>query len=99
VCDVGLAELYYKTCEVFGREAADLRYASLRESGLTVVATDEALTRDAGGIKCQYRGKLSLADAFVLAVARRLGGVLATTDHVVHDLKIVKTRLFEVPGS
>ena len=99
VCDVSLAELYYKTCEVFGREVADLRYTSIRNSGIISVATDERLTRDAGGFKCSHRGKISLADAYVIATAKRFKGTLVTTDHVISDLGIVKTRLLEVPVS
>ncbi|MGD0805433.1 MAG: PIN domain-containing protein [Candidatus Bathyarchaeia archaeon] len=97
VCDLSLAELYYKTCEVFGREVADLRYTSIRNSGIISVATDERLTRDAGGIKCQHRGKISLADAYVVATTRKVGGILVTTDHVISDLGIVKAKLLAVP--
>ncbi len=97
MCDVSLAELYYKTCEVFGREVADLRYTSIRNSGITPVATDERLTRDAGGVKCQHRGKISLADAYVIAAAKRIKGTLVTTDHVICDLGIVETKLLAVP--
>jgi predicted nucleic acid-binding protein len=95
---VSLAELYYKTCEVFGREVADLRYTSIRNSGIIPVATDERLTRDAGGVKCLHRGKISLADAYVIATAKRFKGTLVTTDHVISGLGIVKTRLLEVPS-
>jgi predicted nucleic acid-binding protein len=94
---LSLAELYYKTCETFGREVADLRYTSIRNSGIIPVATDERLTRDAGGVKCSYRGKISLADAYVIAAARRVKGTLVTTDHMICDLGIVKTKLLEVP--
>lgn len=71
-CDTSLAELYYKTCEAFGREVADLRYTSLRNSSITIAATDERLTRMAGVLKCAHRGKLALADAYIIAVAQRL---------------------------
>lgn len=97
MCDVSLAELYYKTCEVFGVEVADLRYTSIRNSGITPVGTDERLTRDAGGVKCQHRGKISLADAYVIATAKRVRGTLVTTDHAIKDLRIVDTKLIEVP--
>jgi len=61
------------------------------------VATDERLTREAGGVKCQHRGKISLADAYVIATAKRLRGTLVTTDHVISDLGVVETKLLAVP--
>ena len=95
-CDTSLAELYYKTCEALGREVADLRYTSLRNSAMAVLATDERLTRTAGGLKCAHR-KLALADAYVVAAAQRLRGTLVTTDHVIDDLKLVPTKLLQIP--
>ncbi len=91
-CDLNMAELYYKTCETFGREVADLRYMSFRKSTLKVVATDEGLTRAAGRLKCVSRGRISLADAYVIAVAQRVKGMLVTTDHAIEELGVVETR-------
>jgi predicted nucleic acid-binding protein len=96
-CDTSLAELYYKTCETFGREVADLRYASIRNSMITVLTTDGRLTRTAGGLKCAHRGKLALADAYIIAVAQSLKGTLVTTDHLIEELKLVETRLLQIP--
>jgi predicted nucleic acid-binding protein len=96
-CDTNLAELYYKTCEKFGREVTDLRYTSLRNSTITILATDERLTRTAGGLKCTHKGKLALADAYIVAAAQRLGGTLITTDHLIDELKLVETRLLQIP--
>jgi predicted nucleic acid-binding protein len=91
-----MAELYYKTCETLGREVADLRETSLRNSALKVVATDERLTRVAGGLKCKCRGRISLADAYVIAVAQRLRGTLVTTDHLIAELNIVETKMLKI---
>ena len=96
-CDTNLAEFYYKTCETFGKEVADLRYTSLRNSEITTIATDERLTRMAGVLKCVHRGKLALADTYVIAAAQKLGGTLITTDHLIDELKLVKTRLLKIP--
>ena len=95
-CDLIMAELYYKTCEALGREVADIRYASLRNSAVKVVATDERLTRMAGRLKCVCRGRVSLADAYVIAVAQMLRGTLVTTDHLIEELGVVETRLLEI---
>jgi len=96
-CETNIAEFYYKACERLGREVAEVRHVSIRHSKLTVLATDERLTRVAGGLKCIYRGKLSLADAYVLAVAKTLGGTLVTTDPQLLEIKLVQTRLLEIP--
>ena len=95
-CDLNLAELHYKTCETFGREVADIRYTSLRNSGITVLSTDDRLTRSAAILKCAHRGKMSLADAYYLALAQRLRGTLVTTDHMLRDLGLVNTQLIKI---
>jgi predicted nucleic acid-binding protein len=63
---------------------------------MTILATDERLTRMAGGLKCAHRGKLSLADAYVIAAAQRLRGTLVTTDHLIEELKLVETKLITI---
>ena len=95
-CDLNMAELYYKTCETLGREVADLRYMSFRKSALRVVATDEELTRAAGRLKCACRGRISLADAYVIAMAQRVKGTLVTTDHVLGELGVVETKTLKI---
>ncbi|MCS7115170.1 MAG: hypothetical protein RMJ15_06490 [Nitrososphaerota archaeon] len=50
----------------------------------------------AGSLKCTYRGKLSLEDAYILAAARILKGILFTTDPRLKELNIVQTNLLEV---
>ena len=96
-CEVNMAEFYYKTCEEFGREVAEIRNISIRRSKIAVLAIDERLSRIAGRIKCTYRGKLSLADSYTLAAAKMLGATLITTDRKLADLKLVKTRLLQIP--
>jgi predicted nucleic acid-binding protein len=96
-CETNIAEFYYKTCEKFGREVAEVRHTSIRHSKMSILATDERLTRIAGGLKCVHRGKLSLADAYIVAVAKMLGGTLVTTDPRLPELKLVQTRLLQVP--
>jgi len=96
-CEINIAELYYKTCEKLGREAAEVRNASIRHSKISILPLDERLTHTAGGLKCIHRGKLSLADAYILAAAKMLGGTLITTDSRLAELKIVPTKLIEIP--
>lgn len=94
-CEPNLLELYYKTCEKLGRDTALIRYTSLRHSALVITPPDEALTRTAGELKCAHRGQLSLADAYIVALAKRVRGNLYTTDSRIAHLKIVPTRLIE----
>jgi predicted nucleic acid-binding protein len=94
-CEPNLAELYYKTCEKLGRETARIRYLSVRRSGLNVFAPNETLSRSAGELKCKYRGKLSLVDAYVLAVAAEERSTLITSDPRIAEIAVVPTRLIE----
>ena len=96
-CETNLAELYYKTCEKLGRETARIRYVSTRRSGLSVVAPDESLSRLAGELKCQHRGKLSLVDAYIVAVAITERSTLITSDSRISELNLVSTKLLELP--
>jgi len=95
-CEPNLAELYYKTCEKLGRETALLRYTSLRQSALTITSPDYTLTRLAGELKCSRRPELSLVDAYIIALAKRTGSSLYTTDARIARLKIVPTKLIEL---
>jgi predicted nucleic acid-binding protein len=93
ISDVNLAEYYYKTCEKLGKEVADVRYHQVRGSIISV-ATDEELTRRAGEKKCKYRGKLSLADCFTLALSELKKAALLTTDRELANVKEVKVKYF-----
>jgi len=95
--EVNIAEFYYKTCEKFGREVADIRNLSIRHSKINILGIDGKLTRIAGSIKCAYRDKISLADAYTLAATKVLGGTLITTDHQLAELKLVQTKLLQIP--
>jgi predicted nucleic acid-binding protein len=95
VTDVNLAECYYKTCQRLGRQAADTSYFLLRASELESVH-DEALTRLAGLEKCRQRLGLSLADCFALALAKREGALLLTTDSELKKTKDVQVGFFNV---
>jgi len=95
ICDINLAEYYYKTCEKLGREIADVRYNQIRVL-MNPVSTNQDLTREAGKIKCKYRDKLSLADCFALALSKIKGAILLTTDSDLAEIKEVKVKHFPV---
>lgn len=96
ISDVNLAEYYYKTCEKLGKEIADLRYHQVRASGVVPVATDEGLTWKAGEKKCKYRGRLSLADCFSLALSELKKATLLTTDSELAKAKEVTVKHFPI---
>ncbi len=94
-CEPNLAELYYKTCEKLGRETAQMRYLSIRRSELSIVPPDESLSRLAGELKCKHRGKLSLVDAYIVALAKTERAALVTSDSRISELNLVPTRLLD----
>ena len=96
-CEINLAEHFYKTCEKSGREMAIITTSSIRNIPIKVHSPDESLTFEAGSLKCKYRGKLSLADSYVLAVAKMHNCRLFTTDHFIKEINFVPTTLLKVP--
>jgi len=86
LCEVNLAEFYYKTVEKLGEEVADIRYESVRNSPIRQVPAAGDLTREAAKIKLKYRGKISLADAYLIALALQTRAIALTTDSVVKEI-------------
>ncbi|MDV3244913.1 MAG: PIN domain-containing protein [Nitrososphaerales archaeon] len=91
---VTLAEFYYKTCQSLGRDVATLWSHQLNER-LQVVGADLDLSISAGLEKCR-NNRLSLADSYALALAKRVSGVLLTTDSELGKSKESTVRFFEV---
>ncbi len=90
---VNLSEFHYKTCQKLGKSVADIRYYQVRRTRLEIVETDEDLSRMAGLEKCRQRN-LSLADCHALAVAKRLGATLLTTDGELAKVREVRALFF-----
>ena len=67
-----------------GDRAADLALANLESAGVRIVESDAELWRDAARLKSQFR-RVSLADCFGLALARRFGAEFVTADR--HELE------------
>jgi len=86
LCEVNLAEFYYKTVEKLGEEVADIRYESVRNSPIRQVPAAGDLTREAAKIKLEYRDKISLADAYLIALALQTRAIALTTDSVVKEI-------------
>ncbi len=91
---VTLAEFFYKVCQKLGKEIATLRYNQCR-SFLRIIETDEGLSLNAGLEKC-HTSALSLADSFLLALAKDTKATILTTDEQLARCEDVKARFFEV---
>ncbi len=91
---VTLCEFYYKTCQSLGRDVATLWSRQLSER-MQVVGADLELSLSAGLEKCR-NNKLSLADSYALALSKRVGGTLLTTDSELAKSKESRVRRFEV---
>ena len=93
---INLSEFYYKTCQKLGRTVADLRYYQIRRTSLRMIETDEDLARIAGVEKCRQPAKLSLADCYVLALAKRFRATILTTDRELAKVKDVRSIHFKL---
>ena len=68
----------------------------MRVSGIAPVATDERLTWKVGEKICKYRGRLSLADCFSLALSGLKKATLLTTDSELAKVKEVRVKHFPI---
>ena len=91
---VTIAEFYYKTCQTLGRDVATLRSRQISER-MQVMEADLELSLSAGLEKCR-NNRLSLADSYALALTKRVGGILLTTDSELAKNKESRVRFFEV---
>jgi ribonuclease VapC len=79
-----LAEVYYIYFRRGGVTMAEDAIQSLMDVGIDVRDdSDTACWKEAATIKGRHA--MSLPDAFCLALARRLGGTVVTTDHAEFD--------------
>ena len=84
---VNLLEVYYDDYRVHGKKSADKMVESIMASPTIIVSEiNKDIFKEAGRLKATY--KISLADAFVLAQTKVVGGVLLTSDH--HEFDIVE---------
>ncbi|MCI0336759.1 MAG: PIN domain-containing protein [Acidobacteria bacterium] len=77
---INLAEVFYWSIRHEGEAQALLAYAGLQALGIQTRADmDEEFWQTAAGVKASHR--MALADAFAIALALRVDGVLITSDH------------------
>lgn len=96
LCEINLAEFYYKTAEKLGIDTADIRYEAIRASPIKQISVKGELTKEAARIKLRYRGRVSLADAFLIALTQIVGGIVLTTDSTIKEILRSKCKLFEI---
>ncbi|HEY3875814.1 MAG TPA: type II toxin-antitoxin system VapC family toxin [Candidatus Kapabacteria bacterium] len=82
---VNLCEVYYDFIRVAGEQHADRIVQDTLSYGIKVIEQMDAdLWKKAGIYKATLK-KLSLADCFALATAKRLNATLVTSDHKEFD--------------
>jgi predicted nucleic acid-binding protein len=80
---VNVCEVYYQAIRESGEAAAETAISNLVRVGVHIREDfDEAFWKAVGKIKAAHR--LSLADAFAVALTQRVNGELVTSDH--HEL-------------
>lgn len=96
MCEADVAEFLYNYARVFGWEAALVKHSLLRESPITIVEVGEELTVAAAKLKLKYYNLLSLADCYLIALAKLYKATIITTDSRVKEVREAPTILLEV---
>jgi len=81
--EVNVAEFLYNYARVFGWEAAMVKHSLLRNSPVVFIGVNEELTLEAARLKHRYYGELSLADCYLIALAKEKRATIITTDRSV----------------
>jgi len=95
MCEVNLAEFIYNYARVFGWDAALVKQRIIRDT-INVVTVDEELTLEAAKLKLKYYNVLSLADCYLIALAKRIKARVITTDPGVRECKEVLVTLISI---
>lgn len=93
MCEINVAEFLYNYSKVFGWEAALVKHSLLLSSPIRIVGIDEGLTMEAAKLKLKHYKTLSLADCYLIALAKRVNATIVTTDHSVKNVSEVPTIL------
>jgi len=87
--EVNLAEFLYLYILKMGKEIAIARHRYIRNSPIKILAPNENITQSAAILKSKYH-YLSLADVFLIATAKEIGGKVITTDEDIEKTKEVE---------
>ncbi|RLE91073.1 MAG: DNA-binding protein [Thermoprotei archaeon] len=96
MCEVNVAEFLYNYAKVFGWEAALVKHSLLRTSPIKIASIDEHLTIVAAKLKLKHYRVLSLADCYLIALAKTQGATVVTTDRNVKEAEEASTILLTV---
>lgn len=96
ICEVNLAEFYYKTAEKIGEETTNIRYISIRNSPIKQISAKGELTRQAAKTKLKHKTKISLADAYLIALTNQTKGIALTTDKRIKEILKDKCKYFKI---
>ncbi len=93
MCEVNVTEFLYNYARVFGWDSALTKHSLLRDSPIKIIDMNEELTVEAAKLKLKYYNVLSLADCYLIALAKRNRATVVTTDHNIKDIGEVPIEL------
>jgi len=96
MCEVNVAEFLYNYAKVFGWKAALVKHSLLHNSPIRIVGINESLTVEAARLKLKYYKRLSLADCYLIALAKQREAEIITTDADVKEVSEVPTVLLSI---
>ena len=96
MCEVNVAEFLYNYARIFGWDTALARHTLLRNSPINIVSIEEELTVRAARLKLNYYNVLSLADCYLIALAKKNKATIITTDQNVKNVNEVRTILIPI---
>ncbi len=75
-----VSELFTKLNEKLGYNAVNQRLEAIKNSRIKVTGADYDLMKVAEQIKSTQKGRLPMTAAYMIALAKKLGAVLVTSD-------------------
>ena len=96
MCEINVAEFLYNYARIFGWEAALAKHSLLRSSPIKIVGIDEELTIEAAKLKLRHYNVLSLADCYLIALAKKRNATIVTTDSYVKNIARIPTVLLSL---
>jgi predicted nucleic acid-binding protein len=94
MCEINLAEFMYNYAREFGWQAAETKARLIRTSKIQLPVIDEELTSRAARFKLQNINLFSLADCYLLAMAKSLDSTVLTTEKRLKECKEVNVLHF-----
>ena len=73
-----------------------MKHTLTRNSPIVIKEIDETLTTEAAWLKLKHYDKLSLADCYLIALAKQLKSSIVTTDSRVKEVMEAPTRLIRM---